>query len=178
MGSKRIRDGSQGCSVDQCEGKHYAKGYCRKHWTRNHQTGSPLPKKKPDCDCGLPAMSRGMCKKHYQLWWHANRVIRPVDPTANNYKGDSISYEGAHYRVVGARGRARIYLCTECQQPAKDWALKHDADKVTDNKGRMYSLDVMDYQPMCGDCHSAYDAKHGNRKYKTGAYAAVNKEEA
>ncbi|KKK57923.1 hypothetical protein LCGC14_3049580, partial [marine sediment metagenome] len=29
------------CTVGGCDGKHYAKGYCSKHYMRNYKYGSP-----------------------------------------------------------------------------------------------------------------------------------------
>ena len=31
-----------GCAVEGCGRPHYGKGYCRKHWERNHRHGDPL----------------------------------------------------------------------------------------------------------------------------------------
>lgn len=34
-----------GCSVTDCTRKHYAKGFCRLHWERNHLHGDPMAQK-------------------------------------------------------------------------------------------------------------------------------------
>mgnify|MGYP003588338986 CR=1 FL=1 len=46
------------CSVEGCDGKHYARGYCRYHYNRKMTCDIP--------NCPDTHYARGLCKRHYQ----------------------------------------------------------------------------------------------------------------
>ena len=59
------------CTVEGCENKHRAKGYCQKHYIRYKKYGDPLYNKKnirKNCSvdgCDNIHYSKGYCAKHY-----------------------------------------------------------------------------------------------------------------
>lgn len=67
------------------------------------------------------------------------------------------TYSGTHANVTRLRGKAAKHHC-KCGQPAAEWALIHGAPGVvTDDRGRSFSIDPADYEPMCYRCHRLYD---------------------
>ena len=72
-------------------------------------------------------------------------------------------YAAAHYRVKKTRGAACSYVCP-CGASAVDWALTHDGtERPRDHRGREYSDNPDDYQPLRRKCHTAYDSIFGGR---------------
>src|SRR3990172_3972967 len=70
---------ARGCSVADCVGPHYGRGYCRLHWFRWWTHGDVTvnkrilkhPEREKPCSvegCDRVARSRGMCPFHYQRW--------------------------------------------------------------------------------------------------------------
>jgi hypothetical protein len=88
------------------------------------------------------------------------------------YRGDAVTLGSAHDRIRAAKGRAGEYDCVNCGRPARDWALRHDAEQTkTARNGRVYSLNVDDYMPMCRRCHWHYDHPDGAPERYFGANA-------
>jgi hypothetical protein len=58
------------CLIENCENKHYGKGFCKKHYEKNKKYGDPLAKKeKQFCsieNCENKYHSKGFCQKHYK----------------------------------------------------------------------------------------------------------------
>lgn len=58
------------CSIDGCERKHYAKGWCQMHWRRVRSHGSTdYPRASKPCavsGCESLLVAKGLCSKHYQ----------------------------------------------------------------------------------------------------------------
>lgn len=74
------------------------------------------------------------------------------------WKGDSITYAGAHDRVRAHRGRASDHRCVDCSSAAYHWSYDGGSAKERIGKeGKPYSPDPDDYSPRCVPCHSAYD---------------------
>lgn len=57
------------CSVEECQGDHVAKGFCRKHYQSRYSQG-----KCSEAKCQNPAKTRGLCSKH------ATRIARYGSP--------------------------------------------------------------------------------------------------
>jgi hypothetical protein len=59
----------QSCSIENCENKYKAKGFCQKHYRKNKKYGNPLAKKeKQSCsieNCENKYAGKGFCQKHY-----------------------------------------------------------------------------------------------------------------
>ena len=66
------------CSIKDCNGKHYARGWCRKHYRHVVEGGhsEPLPVIPSKCKCGnalsVKAGSSGLCRGCYYSEWALN----------------------------------------------------------------------------------------------------------
>lgn len=96
------------CTIEGCDHKHYARGYCNLHYKRvekNGHPGDPQPlrgKKRATCSidkCNNPTDARGLCGLHYQRW------RRTGDPTkiVQNPAGSGSISNG--YRRIQKNGK-------------------------------------------------------------------------
>lgn len=103
------------CSVDDCDRKHRANGFCHAHLARVRRTGDPQPdvpirafrgtrRNGDECECcvegcGREAERRKMCFAHYQRWqkYGDPQAWKPVTVR----KGWFISSDG--YRMLSGR---------------------------------------------------------------------------
>ena len=68
------------CQLDECYIKHYAKGFCRKHYANYLRKGTPirsnLVNENKKCiveDCNNNAKTKELCQKHYvKMLTHGN----------------------------------------------------------------------------------------------------------
>lgn len=156
--------GRVGCLAQDCDvKKHHSKGYCQKHYSLFCKWGEslkpPIKPEKSPCWCGQPATRGDMCHNHYQIWWWNNRGGDAEKRT----RREVVGYEAMHYRLRVDRGKASEFPCVECQSPAMEWSLNHDAETLVSVKGgrigSLYSLNIMDYSPRCKKCHDTYDVE-------------------
>jgi hypothetical protein len=72
------------------------------------------------------------------------------------------SYSRIHGLLVERRGNASDYSCA-CGEQALRWAYQHSAGEaeLKNDKGHPYSLNLLDYEPMCAKCHHAIDTRGG-----------------
>jgi hypothetical protein len=79
--------------------------------------------------------------------------------TASQWKGDDISYRGAHSRIARNRGKADQYQCVDCDDQAVQWSFNRAAAEVVkvSPAGMPYSPNPADYEPRCCRCHLAVD---------------------
>lgn len=109
--------------MNDCDVRHYAKGFCRRHYRQDHVHGDP-------------------------------EVI------GSTFKGDEITYSGAHMRVIRERGPASQHLCG-CGRQAKDWSYDHKDpnEKIQQyqHKQLPFSPDPAHYIPLCRFCHRKLD---------------------
>lgn len=76
-----------------------------------------------------------------------------------------LSYQRIHQRLNAHFGKASDYDCVHCSGPAREWAYTNDDEDcrygVNGNGYTVaYSLKPEYYQPLCIDCHRAFDADH------------------
>lgn len=118
------------CSIQGCGKAHNSHGLCSMHGSRLARTGSVD---------GVRIQSR---------------------ETHPQWRGDRVSYAGAHRRVYRDRGRASLHGC-ECGAPATQWAYDHadpnERAELTPGGWRTYSVNPDHYQPMCTPCHKRAD---------------------
>lgn len=76
------------CSIDDCERRAYARGWCSKHYQRwlahGDPDGAPPPLPKHACSadgCAASVISRGMCGTHYARWRRAGGTGRTCSIT-------------------------------------------------------------------------------------------------
>lgn len=164
------------CTIEGCDRKLFARGWCAGHYNRVRRTGelgdAPLGTKRTGC------LVEGGEKKHRSLGYcylHLYRVKsngdplvtrRPISPVGEahpNWCGEEVSYAGLHRRLAQTLGPARHRDCIECGRRANEWAYQYSAvdEKACDKTGAPYSTDLDDYQPMCITCHRRMDARHG-----------------
>ena len=76
------------CSIEGCGRKHFARGWCYRHYSRWWSTGSVGPvgtlvaKREPTCTvngCDRPHAARGYCRKHYWRWQKHQSADLPGD---------------------------------------------------------------------------------------------------
>lgn len=180
-----------GCLVEDCDRPHNSKGFCRKHYYASVRANNSSPEslvRKKDRQCEVEGCEvigqrgRGMCTNHYATWWYHNKEMKPVNKNHHNYT-DTPAYETIHFRIYRERGKASQFDCVDCDNPALNWSLAHNAPGRTAfgaevgkrYAGTFYSLNPFDYEPRCDSCHRAYDATYANRKYHTGQYAKAGR---
>jgi hypothetical protein len=75
------------------------------------------------------------------------------------------SYSRIHGLLNERRGPACDHLCS-CGEPAVRWAYQHSAGEaeLKNSKGHPYSLNLLDYEPMCSQCHHDLDFRGGFKK--------------
>lgn len=130
--------GDRTCSVDRCDRKYRARGFCGSHYGR------------------WRAANRDQIRSNTRA---ANSV---------HWVGDDVGYQAMHRRIKKARGSAVCYDCQHCGKTAAEWAYDHrDSDARTDRSTSfLYSVDVWHYFPLCHLCHFRFDAdqRHATRK--------------
>jgi hypothetical protein len=79
----------RGCAEDNCNGTHYARGWCAKHYKRWLRTGEVVrTPPRPECSvagCERPVRARGWCHGHYQRW-HRVGDVQPDRPLRDQRK--------------------------------------------------------------------------------------------
>jgi hypothetical protein len=110
------------------------------------------------CACGCGQATRPAPQNHAAKGWVRGRPMRVV-------KGHGVpkampGYEAAHVRVRTQRGSASEHACVRCGAPAQQWGLDPGApsgnlraDSHTQLAGRIFSINVEDYRPVCSSCN-------------------------
>jgi hypothetical protein len=149
-------------------------GVCQAHYFRLRRTGTlglePIRPRRTGCEipgCGRRHDARGLCATHYSRWQRYGSTELPARPPPSrgpdnaSWRGDQVSYSGAHRRVRTILGPAAAHPCARCGTvPAAQWALIHGSPRQRtdpDDTGLPYSPDSQDYQPLCVSCHKRYD---------------------
>lgn len=161
-----VRQVRTGCKVEGCERKHFGEGYCQMHLRRFRQHGDPLYVR-PERLCSIEGCERkhaahGYCSLHDWRYLHHGD---PLAQVRERKHGPPLSYGAAHNRVRSVRGIAPEHPCSECGEPAEEWAYDHgDPAELTATRvrdGRQwespYSTDPDHYRAMCRSCHRQFD---------------------
>lgn len=167
------------CSIENCERPFFQRGWCAAHWNRVRRTGSPgtapIQSRRTGCDvpgCEQKHFGRGYCQMHLRRLktngdpLRVRKVGQAPGPDHPLWRGDAITYGGAHRRVERHCGKATEYACSACDGPAREWAYIHGslAEQIDPDTGKPFSADVDDYAPMCAPCHRHYD--HGRLEWR------------
>ena len=165
---------TQPCSVSGCgkAARSTKSPYCETHYYRLRRTGSldvihPQRPHRGRCvypGCGqLDRGPAGYCAMHQsRINRHGDASVKlkpgqAAGPTHPAYKGEAVTYSGAHMRVRAWRGRADQYSCIDCGRQAQQWSYDHrDPAEMSCREGP-FSVDVWHYEPRCVSCHKAYD---------------------
>lgn len=83
------------CSIEECDNKHYSRGYCRKHYERLRRHGNPYwTEKKREVfekcqskDCDRAHFAKGFCVKHYTRLRKNGHHKRIFKQQPDRYKG-------------------------------------------------------------------------------------------
>lgn len=142
--------GKSTCTIDGCDARALARGWCSRHWQRWKRHGDPLYERQLKRDgpcavggCDLPAAARGWCKTHHARWRRRGDVQADVPVRAASVDGLLCEAQGcvsavvkggfclAHYKrwrrhgdPLGGR-TARVPLPDRCmveQCPSPPWA--------------------------------------------------------
>ena len=153
----------------KCGKKQYCRGMCPKHYHRWRRYGDPLLlKQKRTCSfdgCENKHCARGFCSGHYQQRKRGEE-LKPLVGDPNT----PVGYNGAHWRVDKAKGKASAQDCVDCGQQAEHWSYNHkDPNELSEQKpfregvygDVTYSIHPDYYEPRCVPCHHAFDL---NRK--------------
>lgn len=115
--------------------------------------------------CERPVKARGWCGTHHERWRRTGMVhLDPARKRAAAWRGDAITYWGAHDRVTAVRGAAKMHACAHCSNVAAEWAYDHadPNEKLgppshVGGPPRAYSTDPDRYLPLCRSCHRYFD---------------------
>ena len=115
------------------------------------------------CDCGGQAVvnSLNLSNGNTRSCGCLHIAVLKAQQRKGAFRVEAPGYEGAHWRVRRAYGKASEYYCVGCMGDAEDWAYDHeDPDElveVRDGSRLRYSADPDRYQPMCKPCHAVFD---------------------
>ena len=73
-----------------------------------------------------------------------------------HWKGDNAGMAAMHNWVIRKKGMAGKHKC-KCGKPAQHWS----------NKDHSYKRKLNDYVAMCAYCHTNYDRKFNNKKFRS-----------
>lgn len=76
------------------------------------------------------------------------------------WTGDGASYGAVHQRLRSQRGRADVFDCEWCGEPAKHWAYDYACPNAKTSEHGTYTTDLDHYQPLCVLCHIRGDAAY------------------
>jgi hypothetical protein len=105
-------------------------GYCKMHQTRIRRHGSPNVKL---------ATGHGLTGEEHPQW-----------------RGEEVTYSGAHMRVRAVRGSARRHTCA-CGMQAKHWSYDHRDPAEKSSDMGPYSPNPDRYVAKCVPCHKRSD---------------------
>jgi len=158
------------CTLEGCDSTHYAKGYCRKHWTLFNRNGIPVYKKTiieicsvNGCKEEITGISRfGMCKFHVARKHDGIDINRPKGNSGelnHMWKGGVAQYPN-HYEMKKNRKivlEEANFICKYCGGKADRI---HHIDLSKDNHC------IENLAPSCSKCNSSMRPhKNSTSKY-------------
>lgn len=192
------------CSVETCDRPIVKRAWCGAHYNRFIKDGDvradvPLrPRysgvRRTSCEVDgcdrQPEGSRALCGAHrarkarlgdlradVPVRTLSSRRTVPLAPNSWGYSFDEpCSYQAAHDRVRGIKGRAKDQACVICKAPALHWAYsgraKHEFSGTRAGDAYDYEMfwsgNPADYDPMCGSCHKAHDTQLAHLRWLEG----------
>ena len=173
------------CQIDGCDKPRYQQRLlCSTHAMRKHRYGDPLcapPTRYVDltgqvfgtltvverrgdkwlctCTCGGQRLT-GLSQLNQQK----ARDSSITCGSRAGHRDPNPSYSSQHYWNRRIRGKASTYPCSECGQPAKQWAFRGECSdmRMSDAGARgplAYCPHVEHYDPLCVPCHRVRDAQ-------------------
>lgn len=131
-----------------CGAKHHAKGLCRIHYLEKWRRDHGIPERPP----AKPKPPRKKRKK---------KAAKPKPPSGGRrgrIRQEVVGYRAAHLRVEEVKGKAKDYECSVCNNPANEWSLDPLAvHTYEDDKGKVWSMNIDDYDPYCYAHHRERD---------------------
>lgn len=147
-------------SCDECGGAYYAKGKCCKHYFKSRRTTTrKLIDKDAQCaseGCTRRPRARGLCGSHYNVMMGYTKPSESGGRRGRK-RQELVGYRGAHLRVEAVKGKATEHKCIACGDQAREWSLDPNAVHTYEDEGRVWSLNVDDYDPYCVPCHRDRD---------------------
>jgi hypothetical protein len=162
------------CSVEWCDRKHKAKGYCRLHYDQFTNFGKILEQKGPrKCaidGCDGKYYAKGHCVKHYKQIWECGQTLERTkfDPNEFIFEGSICKIQ-----IYDQKNRPTCYAIIDADDYEKvkkyKWSFNHKTKTVAGSapnyKPRIYLsrliMDVID--PQLEVDHKNHD-KLDNRK--------------
>lgn len=91
--------GRKGCIAAGCKGDHCARGFCRKHYYRQHRHGDlerhyPKPNPNPPTICNIPGCTNKRCWPFRACGHHRYLINRYGDPLAVGVFDDTLGGQG------------------------------------------------------------------------------------
>ena len=147
------------CKVDGCEGKHYSKGYCKRHYQQFKKYGEDLlPPKEAKCSvdgCNNKHKAKGYCNKHYSQYKTYGRILERTKFDSN----EIIEYDDYAEIVLYDKDNIEV---------ARAIIDLEDIDKVSkykwclDSKGYVHNTKVGFLHRFITDCPSDKIIDHKN----------------
>ena len=135
------------CSVENCDCKHFSKGYCNKHYTQVRRHGRIIDediasKEVRICEvqnCNNKHFSKGYCKKHYSQF---RRLGYTLEKTCRDLNEIIDCVDHAEIITYNSKGEetARALIDLENVDIVKDykWRLNDQGYIVNDKVGRLH----------------------------------------